>query len=98
MQEVEGYLNGERNYSNLKGDTGPLVYPAGFVYVFSILRWMTDDGTNIPQGSERDYLRTNIILPSQGNISLVWFTCRSSCLFFGFTIKETEFHSMLISL
>jgi hypothetical protein len=53
MQEVEGYLNGERNYSNLKGDTGPLVYPAGFVYVFSVLRWMTDDGTNISQGRKR---------------------------------------------
>lgn len=25
MQEVEGYLDGELNYVNLKGDTGPLV-------------------------------------------------------------------------
>lgn len=57
MQEVEGYLTGERNYSNLKGDTGPLVYPAGFVYVFSILRWMTDDGTNILQGEQTASLK-----------------------------------------
>jgi alpha-1,3-mannosyltransferase len=52
MQEVEGYLNGETNYSNLKGDTGPLVYPAGFVYVFSLLRWLTDEGTNITKGED----------------------------------------------
>ena len=26
---------------NLKGDTGPLVYPAGFVYLFSFLRKIT---------------------------------------------------------
>lgn len=36
MQEVEGFLGGERNYLNLRGDTGPLVYPAGFVYAYSV--------------------------------------------------------------
>lgn len=47
MQEVEGFLNGTRDYSQLKGDTGPLVYPAGFVYIFSILYAVTNQGTNI---------------------------------------------------
>ena len=51
MQEVEGYLSGERNYYNLRGDTGPLVYPAGFVYVFVVLRALTDEGLNIFKGS-----------------------------------------------
>lgn len=36
MQEVKGFLDGERNYLNLRGDTGPLVYPAGFVYAYSV--------------------------------------------------------------
>ena len=47
MQEVEGVLNGTWNYSELKGDTGPLVYPAGFVYFFGILYYITDCGKNI---------------------------------------------------
>ncbi len=47
MQEVEGYLSGERNYELLRGDTGPLVYPAGFLYIFSALHWLTDRGANI---------------------------------------------------
>ena len=34
-------------YMNKKGDTGPLVYPAGFVYVYIFLRWITDMGKNI---------------------------------------------------
>ena len=47
MQEVEGYLAGERDYTKLKGDTGPLVYPAGFVYLYSLLYYVTDKGKNI---------------------------------------------------
>jgi hypothetical protein len=34
MQEVGGFLDGERNYMALRGDTGPLVYPAGFLYLY----------------------------------------------------------------
>lgn len=47
MQEVEGFLNGTLDYKLLKGDTGPLVYPAGFVYIFSLLYYITSYGKNI---------------------------------------------------
>mmetsp|Transcript_36495 Transcript_36495/g.46843 ORF Transcript_36495/g.46843 Transcript_36495/m.46843 type:complete len:248 (+) Transcript_36495:148-891(+) len=47
MQEVSGFLGGEYNYYNLRGDTGPLVYPAGFVYVYSALYYLTDKGQDI---------------------------------------------------
>ncbi|KAM7311315.1 lethal(2)neighbour of Tid protein isoform X1 [Ixodes scapularis] len=47
MQEVEGVLNGTFNYAELKGDTGPLVYPAGFVYIFAALYYVTGQGVNI---------------------------------------------------
>lgn len=47
MQEVEGVINGTFDYSKLRGDTGPLVYPAGFVYIFSLLYYITDHGKNI---------------------------------------------------
>ncbi|XP_054275904.1 lethal(2)neighbour of Tid protein-like [Macrosteles quadrilineatus] len=47
MQEVEGVINGTLDYSKLKGDTGPLVYPAGFVYFFGLLYFLTEHGTNI---------------------------------------------------
>ncbi|KAI0511759.1 hypothetical protein KFK09_012391 [Dendrobium nobile] len=41
MSQVDGFLGGERDYSNLKGDTGPLVYPAGFLYVYSAIKFLT---------------------------------------------------------
>lgn len=47
MQEVEGWIGGDTDYMNLKGDTGPLVYPAGFMYVYRALRWATDGGVDI---------------------------------------------------
>jgi len=47
MQEVEGVVNGTRDYSLLKGDTGPLVYPAGFVWFYMGLYYVTSQGTNI---------------------------------------------------
>nr|XP_054768759.1 dol-P-Man:Man(5)GlcNAc(2)-PP-Dol alpha-1,3-mannosyltransferase-like isoform X2 [Lytechinus pictus]XP_054768760.1 dol-P-Man:Man(5)GlcNAc(2)-PP-Dol alpha-1,3-mannosyltransferase-like isoform X3 [Lytechinus pictus] len=47
MQEVEGVINGTYDYMQLKGDTGPLVYPAGFVYIFMALYHATDAGTNV---------------------------------------------------
>ncbi|KAK3761889.1 hypothetical protein RRG08_060623 [Elysia crispata] len=47
MQEVEGVVNGTYDYMQLKGDTGPLVYPAGFVYVFMGLYYITSFGSNL---------------------------------------------------
>ncbi|XP_043210039.1 lethal(2)neighbour of Tid protein-like [Amphibalanus amphitrite] len=47
MQEVEGVYNGTLDYSRLGGDTGPLVYPAGFVYIFLGLYHITSGGANM---------------------------------------------------
>ncbi|NXD86834.1 ALG3 mannosyltransferase, partial [Halcyon senegalensis] len=47
MQEVEGFANGTLDYTRLKGDTGPLVYPAGFVYIFLGLYYATGRGSDI---------------------------------------------------
>ncbi|XP_042883514.1 lethal(2)neighbour of Tid protein-like [Penaeus japonicus] len=47
MQEVEGVVNGTWDYTKLRGDTGPLVYPAGFVYIFLGLYKITSNGANV---------------------------------------------------
>lgn len=41
MSQVSGFLGGERDYSKLKGDTGPLVYPAGYLYIYSAIQYVT---------------------------------------------------------
>ena len=47
MQEVEGVVQGQYDYTHLRGDTGPLVYPAGFVYVYYGLYALTQSGVDI---------------------------------------------------
>ncbi|ROT42923.1 ALG3-domain-containing protein [Sodiomyces alkalinus F11] len=47
MEQVSQIVAGERNYSNIWGSTGPLVYPAGHVYVYTGLYYLTNEGKNI---------------------------------------------------
>ena len=42
-------MQGERDYTKLKGDTGPLVYPAGFVYLFAWLKAATGGSVQAAQ-------------------------------------------------
>lgn len=41
MQEVQAVLDGERDYTKIQANTGPLVYPAGFVALFAALHYAT---------------------------------------------------------
>ncbi|CCG82183.1 Dolichyl-P-Man:Man(5)GlcNAc(2)-PP-dolichyl mannosyltransferase [Taphrina deformans PYCC 5710] len=47
MQQVAQFLGGERDYGLIKGQTGPLVYPAGHVYLYSLLYYVTEGGRSI---------------------------------------------------
>lgn len=49
MEEVTMWQDGERDYMNIRGGTGPLVYPAGFLYLFCLMKKLTGDGHNIPR-------------------------------------------------
>ena len=47
MEQVATYLDGERDYTAIKGATGPLVYPGAHLYIYSVLSYLTDGGKNI---------------------------------------------------
>jgi len=46
MEEVTTYQNGERDYINIRGGTGPLVYPAGFLYLYGWLKSLVVSGSD----------------------------------------------------
>ncbi|KAK5165081.1 dolichyl-P-Man:Man(5)GlcNAc(2)-PP-dolichol alpha-1,3-mannosyltransferase [Saxophila tyrrhenica] len=47
MQQISQYVDGERDYIKLYGDTGPLVYPAMHVYIYRFLYAITNQGQDI---------------------------------------------------
>lgn len=47
MQQVRSFDKGERNYFKISGDTGPCVYPAGHIYVYSAISWLTQGGKDL---------------------------------------------------
>lgn len=50
MEQVAQYQAGERDYALIKGGTGPLVYPAGHVYIYSFLYDLTNQGKDVLKG------------------------------------------------
>jgi alpha-1,3-mannosyltransferase len=42
MQQVTTFQQGERDYIHIRGVTGPLVYPAGFLYLYTALQRVCD--------------------------------------------------------
>ena len=47
MQQIAKYRDGQRNYSKIYGQTGPLVYGASHVYIYDALYRLTDKGRDI---------------------------------------------------
>lgn len=47
MEQIQQYIDGERDYTVIKGGTGPLVYPAAHVYTYTALYYLTDQGRDI---------------------------------------------------
>ncbi|KAK1585525.1 glycosyltransferase [Colletotrichum navitas] len=47
MEQVSQFVSGERDYTKIKGGTGPLVYPAAHVYTYTGLYYLTDEGKNV---------------------------------------------------
>ena len=87
MEQVSQYLDGERDYTLIKGGTGPLVYPAAHVYIYSALHYITDGG--------KDILLAQIIFGGLylGTLSLVMACYRAAKvrhLAIGFSASPTD--------
>lgn len=50
MEQITIIKNGELNYAHIFGGTGPLVYPAGHVWIYRFLSWLTFGTENVPLG------------------------------------------------
>ncbi|CAN3372266.1 hypothetical protein DIURU_004199 [Diutina rugosa] len=52
MQQIAKVNNGEIDYSEIYGDSGPIVYPAGFIAVYKAIAQLTDGGADIKSAQQ----------------------------------------------
>lgn len=52
MQQISQIENGELDYNKIKGDTGPIVYPGGYVFIYSWMKMITQGMNNLNKGQE----------------------------------------------
>ncbi|QPG73748.1 hypothetical protein FOA43_001061 [Brettanomyces nanus] len=52
MQQIDLIEKGELHYSQVAGDTGPIVYPGGYVWIYSWMKFLTNGIENLRLGQE----------------------------------------------
>lgn len=75
MEEVRYVAEGERDYAVIRGGTGPLVYPAGFVYLYLPLYYVTGGGRDVRLAQ---YVFLALYLASQLVVFLVYRRARAT--------------------
>ncbi|KAI5966018.1 ALG3 [Candida theae] len=49
LQQIDKVNAGELDYANIYGDSGPIVYPAGFITVYQYIQWLCGDNVKEAQ-------------------------------------------------
>mmetsp|Transcript_28406 Transcript_28406/g.74628 ORF Transcript_28406/g.74628 Transcript_28406/m.74628 type:complete len:428 (+) Transcript_28406:260-1543(+) len=93
MDEVEGVVNGTYDYTQLRGDTGPLVYPAGFVYIFLGFYYATDLGVNILRAQ---YMFIAVYVALLGSVHCVYNTTKLPPYTLIFLSLSYRMHSIFV--
>jgi ALG3 protein len=81
---------GERDYQNIRGGTGPLVYPAGFLYLFSGLQTASGGG-DIAAAQVRAAVSCRIGRYNSGSCKLLGFPSRM-CTTLKFPEQPSRIH------
>lgn len=87
MEQVAQFVAGERDYTKMEGGTGPLVYPAAHVYVYTGLYYLTDRGKNVLLAQQTFavlYMATLAVVMLCYWKAKVGFCSTTSCDFFSF--------------
>ncbi|KTW30844.1 hypothetical protein T552_04071 [Pneumocystis carinii B80] len=93
MTQVSIYLSGERNYLNIKGDTGPIVYPSGFLYLYTFLYKLTDGGRDIARAQ---YIFMLVYLSTLFFIFKIYQTIRAPLYTYFMLIFSKRLHSIYL--
>ncbi|PIA18492.1 ALG3-domain-containing protein, partial [Coemansia reversa NRRL 1564] len=93
MQQVAAVAEGERNYTRIRGDTGPLVYPAGFVWVYRALWAATDSGTDVRRAQ---YIFMGVYLTTLACVLVIYRMARVPVLWLVPLVLSRRLHSLYV--
>ncbi|KAF8461370.1 glycosyltransferase [Kalaharituber pfeilii] len=93
MEQVSQYLSGERDYVKIRGGTGPLVYPAGHVYIYSFLYKITDEGRDIFRAQ---VVFTGVYLATLAVVLAVYVKAKAPPYLLPLLILSKRLHSIYI--
>ncbi|KAH7319826.1 putative NOT-56 mannosyltransferase G6G8.10 [Stachybotrys elegans] len=93
MQQVSQYVSGERDYTKIEGDTGPLVYPAAHVYTYTGLYYLTDEGKNIDLAQQ---LFAVLYMATLALVMLCYWKAKVPPYIFPLLILSKRLHSVFV--
>ncbi|RPB07792.1 ALG3-domain-containing protein [Morchella conica CCBAS932] len=93
MEQVAQYQAGERDYALIKGGTGPLVYPAGHVYIYSFLSDLTHQGADIVAAQ---YLFMGLYLATLAMVFMVYREARAPVYILPLLALSKRLHSIYL--
>jgi alpha-1,3-mannosyltransferase len=91
MDQVSIYQAGERNDYNIRGGTGPLVYPAGFLYVYSWLQTLTSLSID---GKKAAATATSSIYRGQ-QIFVLFYLIQATIVLWIYSLVARQYHNHL---
>ncbi|KAK4687461.1 hypothetical protein P7C73_g2664, partial [Tremellales sp. Uapishka_1] len=92
MQQVSAFLDGERDYSKIEGETGPLVYPALHLYLHTLFHRLLPADTVRPA----QYIYLGIYLLTFALVATIYYRARhQQILLIPLTLSK-RLHSLFI--
>ncbi|RFU80236.1 dol-p-man:man5 c2-pp-dol alpha-1,3-mannosyltransferase [Trichoderma arundinaceum] len=93
MEQIAQFVDGERDYPKMEGGTGPLVYPAAHVYIYTGLYYLTDNGTNIFLAQQ---LFAALYMATLGLVMLCYWKAKVPPYIFPLLILSKRLHSVFV--
>ncbi|KAH6608403.1 hypothetical protein Trco_001749 [Trichoderma cornu-damae] len=93
MEQVAQFVGGERDYPKMEGGTGPLVYPAAHVYIYTGLYYLTGKGTDIFLAQ---LLFAGLYVATLGLVMLCYWKAKVPPYVFPLLILSKRLHSVFV--
>ncbi|OAA59324.1 Lethal(2)neighbour of Tid protein [Cordyceps fumosorosea ARSEF 2679] len=93
MEQIRQFVHGERDYTKIKGGTGPLVYPAAHVYTYTGLYYLTGEGENILLAQQ---LFAVLYMATLGLVMLCYWKAKVPPYIFPLLILSKRLHSVFV--